>query len=94
LHTFTLATLKAMSQELENCDCDDDDGIKDPIEMFKVLDDTHQQYRSKLLKAIRKIRFKIFFNQKKLVHIKTFLALQLQTYHKGYLSECNISKFV
>jgi hypothetical protein len=56
LHTFTLATLKAMSQELENCDCDDDDVIKDPIEMFKVLDDTHQQYRSKLLKAIRKIR--------------------------------------
>jgi hypothetical protein len=66
LHTFTLATLKAMSQELENCDCDDDDVIKDPIEMFKVLDDTHQQYRSKLLKAIRKIRFKFVLKIRKI----------------------------
>ena len=55
LHSFTLATLNAMCQELESCDSDDD-VIRDPIEMFKILDQTHQQYRSKLLKAIRKIR--------------------------------------
>jgi hypothetical protein len=55
LHTFTLATLNAMCQELESCECDND-VIRDPIEMFHVLDETHQQYRSRLLKAIKKIR--------------------------------------
>ena len=55
LHVFTLATLNAMCQELERADVDP--GVnQDPVEIFKALDDTHQHYRSKLLKAIRKIR--------------------------------------
>jgi hypothetical protein len=58
LHTFTLATLNAMCHELENFDLDNTDtAAKDPIEVFKTLDETHQQYRNKLIKAIRKIRF-------------------------------------
>ena len=55
LHVFTLATLNAMCQELERADVDPEVN-QDPVEIFKALDDTHQHYRSKLLKAIRKIR--------------------------------------
>jgi hypothetical protein len=56
LHSFTLATLNAMCSELETAGTDGGDVINDPIEIFKALDDTHQHYRSKLLKAIRTIR--------------------------------------
>ena len=57
LHTFTLATLNAMCRELEIVNCDNDDAVvKDPIEVFKALDDTHQHYRTMLLRAIKRIR--------------------------------------
>ena len=52
LHSFTQDTLDAIKQEQDQGACSIDTTKKDSVELLKILDETHQQFRNNLLKGI------------------------------------------